>query len=44
MRVTETFNEIDWITIFFFIGLFVIVHGIDVAGRARPRGAAADGG
>jgi Na+/H+ antiporter NhaD/arsenite permease-like protein len=32
MRVTETFNEVDWITIFFFIGLFVIVHGIDVAG------------
>ena len=32
IRVTETFNEVDWITIFFFIGLFVIVHGIDVAG------------
>jgi Na+/H+ antiporter NhaD/arsenite permease-like protein len=32
MRVTETFNEVDWITIFFFIGLFVIVHGIDIAG------------
>ena len=31
-RVTETFGEVDWITIFFFIGLFVIVHGIDVAG------------
>jgi len=31
-RVTETFNEVDWITIFFFLGLFVIVHGIDVAG------------
>src|SRR5207244_13397628 len=30
--VTETFNEVDWITIFFFLGLFVIVHGIDVAG------------
>jgi Na+/H+ antiporter NhaD/arsenite permease-like protein len=31
-RVSETFGEVDWITIFFFIGLFVIVHGIDVAG------------
>jgi Na+/H+ antiporter NhaD/arsenite permease-like protein len=32
LRVTETFGEIDWITIFFFLGLFVVVHGIDVAG------------
>ena len=32
LRVTETFAEIDWITIFFFLGLFVIVHGIDAAG------------
>jgi len=32
IRVTETFNEVDWITIFFFLGLFVIVHGIDAAG------------
>jgi Na+/H+ antiporter NhaD/arsenite permease-like protein len=31
-KVTETFNEIDWITIFFFVGLFVIVHAVDVAG------------
>ena len=31
-RVSETFGEVDWITIFFFLGLFVIVHGIDVAG------------
>jgi Na+/H+ antiporter NhaD/arsenite permease-like protein len=31
-RVTETFNEVDWITIFFFIGLFMIVHGIDRVG------------
>ena len=31
-KVTETFGEVDWITIFFFIGLFVIVHGVDVAG------------
>jgi Na+/H+ antiporter NhaD/arsenite permease-like protein len=32
LRVAETFNEVDWITIFFFLGLFVIVHGIDRAG------------
>src|SRR5438128_1630822 len=32
LRVTATFAEVDWITIFFFLGLFVIVHGIDVAG------------
>src|SRR6266851_4653905 len=32
LRVTETFNEVDWITIFFFLGLFVIVRGIDAAG------------
>jgi Na+/H+ antiporter NhaD/arsenite permease-like protein len=31
-KVTETFNEVDWITIFFFAGLFVIVHAVDVAG------------
>jgi Na+/H+ antiporter NhaD/arsenite permease-like protein len=32
IKVTATFNDIDWVTIFFFIGLFVIVHGIDAAG------------
>jgi len=32
VKVSATFNDIDWITIFFFIGLFVIVHGVDVAG------------
>ena len=31
-RVSETFGEVDWITIFFFLGLFVIVHAIDLAG------------
>jgi Na+/H+ antiporter NhaD/arsenite permease-like protein len=31
-KVTATFNDIDWITIFFFVGLFIIVHGVDVAG------------
>src|SRR5260221_584901 len=32
VRVTETFSEADWITIFFFLGRFVIVHAIDVSG------------
>ncbi len=32
VKVTETFGDIDWITIFFFVGLFVVVHGVDVAG------------
>jgi Na+/H+ antiporter NhaD/arsenite permease-like protein len=31
-KVTETFNEVDWITIFFFTGLFIVVHGFEVAG------------
>ena len=32
IKVSATFSDIDWITIFFFIGLFVIVHGVDAAG------------
>jgi Na+/H+ antiporter NhaD/arsenite permease-like protein len=32
LKITATFNDIDWITIFFFVGLFIIVHGVDVAG------------
>jgi Na+/H+ antiporter NhaD/arsenite permease-like protein len=31
-RVIETYNEVDWITIFFFVGLFIVVHGLEVAG------------
>ncbi len=31
-RVTHAFGEVEWVTIFFFIGLFVVVHGLDVAG------------
>jgi Na+/H+ antiporter NhaD/arsenite permease-like protein len=34
-RVMHTFNEVEWITIFFFVGLFVIVHGVDYAGGLR---------
>ena len=28
----KTFTDIEWITIFFFIGLFIIVHGVEVGG------------
>jgi Na+/H+ antiporter NhaD/arsenite permease-like protein len=47
LKVTETFNEVDWITIFFFVGLFVIVHGVDAAGvigEAAQKLVAATGG
>jgi Na+/H+ antiporter NhaD/arsenite permease-like protein len=31
-KVTATFGDVDWITIFFFVGLFIVVHGLDVTG------------
>ncbi len=31
-NVHSTFGDVEWITIFFFIGLFVVVHGVDVGG------------
>ena len=31
-KVTRTFTEIEWITIFFFLGLFIVVHAVDVSG------------
>jgi Na+/H+ antiporter NhaD/arsenite permease-like protein len=31
-NVHQTFGDVEWIIIFFFIGLFVVVHGVDVAG------------
>ena len=31
-KVSATFGEVDWITIFFFVGLFIVVHGLDVTG------------
>jgi Na+/H+ antiporter NhaD/arsenite permease-like protein len=34
-RLVETFNEVEWITIFFFVGLFVVVAGVDRAGLLR---------
>jgi Na+/H+ antiporter NhaD/arsenite permease-like protein len=34
-KVTQTFTEVEWITIFFFIGLFIVVHGVEVGGLLR---------
>ena len=31
-RVHETFGEVEWVTIFFFVGLFAIVAGVEHAG------------
>src|SRR3989442_1576967 len=31
-NVHQTFSDVEWITIFFFIGLFVVVHGVEVGG------------
>ena len=34
-HVLESFNEVEWITIFFFVGLFIVVHGVDSTGLLR---------
>jgi len=31
-QLVESFNEVEWITIFFFVGLFIVVAGVDRAG------------
>jgi Na+/H+ antiporter NhaD/arsenite permease-like protein len=31
-NVTRTFTEVEWITIFFFVGLFIVVHAVEVSG------------
>jgi Na+/H+ antiporter NhaD/arsenite permease-like protein len=31
-NVHKTFGDVEWITIFFFVGLFVIVRGVEVGG------------
>ncbi len=31
-NVHQTFGDVEWITIFFFIGLFIVVHAVDVGG------------
>jgi Na+/H+ antiporter NhaD/arsenite permease-like protein len=34
-RLNETFAEVEWITIFFFVGLFIVVAGVEHAGLLR---------
>ncbi len=34
-NVHATFGEVEWVTIFFFIGLFIVVKGIEEAGVLR---------
>ena len=31
-NVHKTFADVEWITIFFFIALFVVVHAVEVSG------------
>ena len=34
-HVLEAFNEVEWITIFFFVGLFIVVHAVDSTGLLK---------
>lgn len=36
--VTHAFHEVEWITLFFFVGLFVVVGGVEHAGLLRLLG------
>src|SRR5580704_2372624 len=31
-NVHKTFSDVEWITIFFFLGLFIVVHGVEAGG------------
>ncbi len=31
-NIHQTYGDVEWITIFFFIGLFIVVHGVEVGG------------
>jgi Na+/H+ antiporter NhaD/arsenite permease-like protein len=31
-HVTRIFHEVEWITLFFFVGLFIVIAGVDKAG------------
>ena len=33
--VNRSFAEVEWVTIFFFVGLFIVVHGIEHTGVLR---------
>ncbi len=34
-NVVKVFNEVEWITIFFFVGLFIVIAGVEHAGLLR---------
>jgi Na+/H+ antiporter NhaD/arsenite permease-like protein len=34
-HVHHAFSEVEWVTIFFFVGLFIVVHGLDGTGLLR---------
>ena len=34
-HVLDSFKEVEWITIFFFVGLFIVVHGVDSTGLLK---------
>ncbi|OYU48706.1 MAG: hypothetical protein CFE31_09680 [Rhizobiales bacterium PAR1] len=34
-KVHETFQDVEWITIFFFVGLFVVVYGVETGGLLK---------
>jgi Na+/H+ antiporter NhaD/arsenite permease-like protein len=34
-KVVHAFNEVEWITIFFFAGLFIVVHAVESSGLLR---------
>ena len=43
-NIHATFGDVEWITIFFFIGLFIVVHGVDVGGLLALLGQQTGGG
>ncbi|MEI9805690.1 MAG: SLC13 family permease [Pseudolabrys sp.] len=34
-NIHQTFGDVEWITIFFFVGLFIVVHAVDYSGVLR---------
>jgi Na+/H+ antiporter NhaD/arsenite permease-like protein len=37
-NVHSAFGEVEWVTIFFFVGLFIVVHAVDTTGLLRILG------
>src|ERR1043166_370216 len=34
-NIHQTFGDVEWITIFFFVGLFMVVHGVEYGGALK---------